>query len=337
LVVPPPDADYLRELQDGIVAAGVAAWRSRRPAELAIVHADATGIGTCRHSPEGPRDLSVPVLAVREAASKKFIGVMLVCAMHPTVLHEDFKQYSGDFPAYASRYLQQHVIGTDCPVVYHTGAAGNQSPRHVTKSNTLAEAIRLGEILGSTVKRALAGASFTTQARLAGAQRFVDLPAREPLPVDEAKSRARFARTRLNGLQGASVSPAERRTAECDWFGAEESVSIALAAEQGRLKSTLANVLPAEIQIISINDHAFVAWPGEFFVEFALRLKQKHQNVSVITLANGELQGYVVTQEAVDHSWYESGNALLKSPDAGDRMVEATDELLTELRGALHA
>ena len=76
---------------------------------------------------------------------------MLVCSMHPTVLREASTVVSGDFPAFARRYLQETLLGSDCPVLHHTGPAGNQSPRHVIHGNTVAEAQRLGEILGRSV------------------------------------------------------------------------------------------------------------------------------------------------------------------------------------------
>ncbi|MGN6627266.1 MAG: hypothetical protein ACTHLN_11670, partial [Tepidisphaeraceae bacterium] len=329
--VPPPDAAYLKTLEDAIVDVGTRAWENRHPAEFAIVQANATGIGTCRHDPKGPCDLSVPVIVARDVESKSFIGLMLVCAMHPTVLHEDSTLYSGDFPALARQYLQRHLVGEACPIVYHTGASGNQSPRHVTRGNTFAEARRLGGILGRAVENALRNASYSRDLPLTVAQTWIELPLREPPPLHVAEQQCQHARARLNALQGPHASAAERRSAECDWFGAEELVAIARAAEQGRLQSVRDSILPAEIQVFRLGHHLLIAWPGEFFLEFALRIKEAHPHATIITLANGELQGYVVTQEAIDKHWYEAGNALLKSPDAGDRMVSATRELIESL------
>jgi hypothetical protein len=226
-IVPRVDPQYLRQLEDGLTTAAVQAWQQRRAAEWAFARADATGIGTCRHDPRGPADLSVPVLSVRDASTAEPIALMMVCAMHPTVLHEDSTLYSGDFPAFARSYLQTHVLGKSCPVVYFTGASGDQSPRHVTRANTFAEAERLDHLLGRAVEDSL-------------------------------------------------------------------------------------------------------AWPGEFFVEFALAVRRQAPNAHVITLANGELQGYVVTQQAVDGGWYEAANAILQSPESGDRIVEATLRLLAQ-------
>ncbi|HKI69554.1 MAG TPA: sialidase family protein [Verrucomicrobiae bacterium] len=48
----------------------------------------------------------------------------------------------------------------------------------------------------------------------------------------------------------------------------------------------------------------------------------------VITLANGELQGYLVTKEAVEGRYHEAGNALFASPGSGERLLQATRQLL---------
>ena len=88
--------------------------------------------------------------------------------------------------------------------------------------------------------------------------------------------------------------------------------------------------MPAEIQAISIGPWNFIAWPGEMFVEFALEVKAKCPNTFLISYANGELQGYIVTKEAVEEGGYESSNAIFKSPESGDLMVRRTLELLSD-------
>lgn len=336
-IIPPVDADYLAILEDGLVAAGVQAWNECRAAEVGFARADATGIGTCRHDPQGPSDLSVPVLAAREAGGGRPIGLMLICAMHPTVLHEDSTLISADFPGFARQYLQQHVVGEACPVIYHTGAAGDQSPRHVTHGNTFAEAARLGNLLGSAVERALVDATYSTHLQLKCAHRLVDLPHRPPPNLQDARERVHAARARLDHLMASQAPRTQARTAECDWFGAQETLAIAKAAAEGRLAQALEGSLPAEIQILAVGPHVFIAWPGEFFVEFALRVRKISPEASIITLANGELQGYAVTAQAVANQWYEAGNSLLSNPDAGDAMVRRTLELLHELKESAHA
>ncbi len=73
---------------------------------------------------------------------------------------------------------------------------------------------------------------------------------------------------------------------------------------------------------------ALVGWPGEAFVEFSLMVKARRPNCFVISLANGELQGYLTTEQAVRENWYEAMNSLFSSPEAGMLLVSKTLELL---------
>jgi hypothetical protein len=329
-IVPKTDPHYVARLEDGIVAAAVQACQNARPARLGLAVATCAGVGTNRHDPAGPADPQVPVLAVRDAGSDAFLAAMLVCNMHPTVLHEDSTLISGDFPALARQYLQKHVLGPDCPVLHHTGPCGNQSPRHVARANTFAEAERLGGLLGQAVADVLGSIEYTSDVRLRCASQRIELPPRTQLPVGEAEGRLARAMERLEVLRRSGADRHAVRTAECDWFGAEEAVVLARAAAAGRLAEIVASLTLAEITLLGIGPWSFAAWPGEVFVEFALAVKSRHPNCQVISLANGELQGYLATAEAVEQGWYEAMNALLDSPDAGRALVAGTLRLLEQ-------
>ena len=129
-------------------------------------------------------------------------------------------------------------------------------------------------------------------------------------------------------LRRSGTDRRQVRTAECDLFGAEETLTLARAAANGRLREAIASVMPAEITLMRIGPWAFAGWPGETFVEFSLRVKALYQNCYVISLANGELQGYLATEEAVRQGWYEAMNSVFSNPEAGMAIVEATLDLL---------
>lgn len=327
-VVPKADPAYLKMVADSMVEAGCAAFRSMQPAEIGLVVARAEGVGTNRHDPAGPADPSVPVLVVRSLADQRPLACMMAYAMHPTVLHEDSTLISGDFPHFVRQYLcTQRVLPEHCPVLYHNGASGNQSPRHVTKANTFAEARRLGERLGATVAEAIRHITYVKACPLTVRRTHVPLPLRELPPVDDALRQAKAALERFESLRAAQAPRTAVRTAECDWFGAEETVALARAAADGRLQIAANLCSPAEIQVFGIGPWKFVFWPGEFFVEYALEVKARCPDAFVITMANGELQGYIVTPEAAARGTYEATNALF-SPDSGRRVVDATLGLL---------
>jgi len=329
-VVPRADKKYIQQFEDGMVKAAIGAYRSAQPALVGLAVADATGCGTNRHNPNGPADQQAPVLVVRSAKDQKAIAAMLVYAMHPTVLHENSTLISGDFPAMSRKYIQHHVLGTQCVVLHHSGAAGDQSPRHVTRANTFAEAERLGQILGKAVQKAIADLKYDDQVNLRCQSAGVQMTLRNFPAPELAKAQVDQVHQRLEKLRRENAPRTEVRTAECDTFGAEETLTLSRAAKEGRLAAAAENSLPAEVQVIDIGPWTFVGWPGEVFVEFALQVRKQHPNAFVITLANGETQGYLVTQQAVDNNWYEATNAIFQSPQSPQALVDQTMKMLGE-------
>ena len=85
--------------------------------------------------------------------------------------------------------------------------------------------------------------------------------------------------------------------------------------------------LPAEVQLITIGPWSFVGWPGEMSVELGLELKERCPKTFVISLANGELEGYLVTAAARRDGECEAFNAIFASPKGGNRLIEATVQL----------
>jgi len=326
-IVPEADSGYLKLLENGIVESGIQAFRNSRPARIAMAVADGEGIGTNRRDPSGPADPQVPVLLLKEADSEDFIACMLVYSMHPTVLHEDSTLISGDFPSFTREYLQRELLGENCPVLYHTGPEGNQSPRHVTSSNTFSEAARLGGMLGKRVESAVRGQEYSTRADLAWTREFITPSIKRMPSLSDAEIHLKKAVEKLDLLRNNGSSRQDVRTAECDWFGAEETVTLAKAAESGIVKKYADSCLPAEVQLMKIGEWYFAGWPGEVFIEFSLEAKEKHENLFIINLANGEFQGYIVTPEAEEEGGYEASNAMFGS-ETGKMLIAATEKAL---------
>ncbi len=330
LTVPPADKEYLDLLEQNMVKSACAAFNSAVPAEVGLVTTEANGIGTNRHAPEGCADPEVPVMMVRAKESHKSIACMVVYSMHPTVLHEDSTLISGDFPGLARQYLQEKILGGDCPLLYHTGPAGNQSPRYITRGNTLSETKRLGFLLGQSIADAIANITFSSDIHLSTGRTLFDLERRNFPSIGEAERKLKRARETYSTLIEENAPRPEIRTAECSCFGAEETLTLAKAAVEGRLETACQGSLPAEVFVAKIGPWTFACWPGEFFVEYALDLKATVDNCFVISLANGELQGYIVTQEAADEGGYEASNALF-SESNGSLFVLETQKLIKQI------
>jgi hypothetical protein len=331
--VPKHDPEYVKFFEQRLIEVGVGAVQSAVPAETGLARCDAIGVGTNRRDPMGSKDLEVPVMVVRDAKSHQPIAAMLVCCMHPTVMHEGSTLISGDFPGMARQYLKKNMLGENCAVLYHTGPAGNQSPRHVVNGQTFAEAERLGMILGKAAEGAIGKIQFRRDVNISCKSAGVALELKTFPSEADAQKKLDQSVARLKHLRETGAPRTEVRTAETDWFGAQETLTLSRAASQGRLDAVVKACLPAEIQAIWIGPWAFVAWPGEFFVEFGLEVKKHFPNTYVISYANGELQGYLVTRQAVAEGGYESSNAIFKSPEGGDVVVQKTLELLKNRDG----
>lgn len=325
-LLPAPDENFLQAMEEGIVQAAGTAFQHASPALVGLAAADATGIGTNRLDPSAPCDLQVPVLMVQHAANRKPIACMLVVNMHPTVLHEDSTLYSGDFPGSARAIIQKEFV-QGCPVLYHIGAAGNQSPRHVTKENTFKEAERIGNILAQAVGKAIDAIAYSNDIDIAVQQHFTDLPKRSFPKLEEAEAHLERSKEKLDWLKTLGKSRQEIRTAEVNWFGAVESVHLSKLWQSRSLDSVYQSCMPAEIQIFHIGPWTFIAWQGEIFIEYWLALKKQCRNAFLITLANGELQGYIVTAAAAAQGIYEASNAIFDHT-SGDVLVNETLSLL---------
>ena len=326
-IVPPADEEYLSWIERRIAENAIAAKSNAVAARIGLTRADGRGVGTNRIDPDGPCDPEIPVMAVRSAEGERLLALMTVYSMHPTVLHEDFKFVSADFPGATRRYLQSAVGDDRLPVIYHNGPSGNLSTRHVVKANTASEMERLGAELGRRIAGFIDAVRYRSSIGIECRQAFLELEAKSFPSVEEAETKLNAARDRFEGMRHAGAPRAETRTAECDLFGAEETLSLSRAARDGRMAKAQKTCMPAEIQIVAIGPWKFVAWPGECFVEYALDVKAKSPETFVIALANGELQGYIATEAAAAEGGYEASNALF-SHENGPRLVERTLALL---------
>jgi neutral ceramidase len=328
-VVPGIDDEYMDLVCRGICDAAAEAQATAVDAEAALTVASGAGVGGNRNDPQGAIDPEVGVLSLRKRATGGPLAISVVYSMHPTVLHEDSLLVSSDFPGYTRRYLEERLAGA--LVMYHTGPAGNQSPRYHVTAQTFAEAQRLGDMLGASVLAALQGLSdsdFSDALPVGAAQTFVELPVRSYPTLAESRQMLDQAVTEFEQLKQQGAAHGQVRTAECAVFGAEERIVLARAQESGEIDALRRRYASTEVQVLRVGPNAWVGLPGECFVEYALAIKRRAPLRSfVISLANGELQGYIVTPDAAG---YEASFSLFK-PQAGNILVDAALRLMLQL------
>lgn len=331
LVVPPPDPEYLQFVREQAVAAVVEAWRDLQPCEAVWTTADVKGLaGGNRLSEDGAEDPEAGLLQVRRCDDHAPVAVLAVYSMHPTVLHEDSTLISGDFIDYARKEIEKALPGVG--VVYLNGTAGNQSPRRVVRAQTFAEAERLGGALGRRMVEALENAvGFTADFRIAARSEKISLQGKKFPPQSEAQAAVDAAKANFEKLKADNAGHGPIRTAECTVFGAEKLLLWARAEESGEAEAVRQKYSQSEVQVIRLGTSTLAGWPGEFFVEFGLEAKKRAKTpLFVSTYCNGELHGYIVTEEAEKGQGYEAQNSLFSS-SVGTQYVDATLRLMESL------
>lgn len=329
-VVPNADPEYIMYLVNKITQVFIEAFNNRKRSKIAITTGDSIGIGGNRHSKTGAIDSEVPIIVLKDFDTGDIFALSIIHCMHPTVLHEDSKLFSADFPGYTRRFISEK-LGEDVVLLYQTGPSGNQSPRHFIDSNTLDEAKRLGFMLGKRITDSILKLKesnyqdWHTQHIL----KFkLELPRKKFMTLIEAEKKVTLVKRKLEILRLNGKSAVEIRTAECDWFGAEENMKLTKMFMNGELEKVYDSILPIELNIIALGEIYFVFLPGELFVEYSLRIKEKLPGkVFVNSLSNGVLAGYIVSEEAENEGGYEASNSVF-SAEGGALIVELVHEML---------
>jgi neutral ceramidase len=328
-VVPPIDPEYMAIVKQSIIEAATTAFQNAQPSSIAHLTIDIDGVGTNRHHPQGPHDPQAGLLIIKKTKSDNVTAISIVYSMHPTVLHEDTSLVTADFPGFTRQLLNDYY--PEAKILYQTGPSGNLSPRYHVKSQTFAEAERLGNHLGYQILKEIKGLDknqFNDSIKIDAVNTFINLPFHHfPQPA-AAEMKLLHDQEAYAALKGENAPHGPLRTAEVTIFGTEQLLKFSHMQETGELELIQRKYEVIEIQALRIGDICLLGIPGEMFVEYSLEIKRSTSpTVFVISLANGELQGYIVTPEA---EGYEANFSLFE-PQAGKIIVDQSVKLIQEL------
>lgn len=319
------DETYLATLIDRCVEVFAEAQRRRRPAQLGFAHKEVFGLsfnrrvvmrdGTTRTQHrfqkqpgglyiEGPMDPELAVLAARDAQSGVLLGAMVNFTCHPTFYGAD-DTVSASWPGVLASALKAQ----GCPVtMLLNGAAGDIHHMDPTGQVDLT-ADTLGEGLAGHTAALLAQMAYRTKpARLTVESTTLSLPYREPTD-DQVRGSAHGAQRFIDSAIYDRHMPA--------------------LLERIRTRGSQ----PAEIQMLGIDELAFVAIPAEYFCQLGLNIKERaHPRHALIAgFANGMI-GYVPTAAAFERGGYETTFAASSrmAPETGELIAEAALKLMGE-------
>lgn len=166
---------------------------------------EVVGVGSNRHSPDGPMDHGLGALLLADATSDEPLAMVFDYACHPTVLGEDNLLYSPDWVGGARDAIRSR-LGADVVVAYLPGAGGDVSTRFLRRERTHEEADRLGAIVGTAALEALAQALVLDTPMVSVERRVFLAPTRTSFddPVTSPGTRDHSARVAVSLSDGAA-------------------------------------------------------------------------------------------------------------------------------------
>ncbi len=219
---------------------------------------------------------------------------------------------SADFPATLALRLADYR-GLEMMTIFSNGACGNINHTDVNwavRQTSPEEAKRLGIILAADVLKSYMHMKKVEDVALRVRSKMVQLPLAKH--TDEELRRAR----EILAQSGSKATFYERVKA---------NRIVDVAAVKGR-------PIKVEVQVVTLgSDIAWVALPGEIFVELGLSVKaaSPFRQTNVVELANGGFY-YIPHRSAYAEGQYEVFSAR-HAKGSGEMLVEAAIELLGEL------
>ncbi len=332
-----PDQALIDVWQRTLAGCVHAAWWHRRDADVGVGLGSVLGIGVNRRTPDGqPVDPMVGVVSARSSDGSA-LGVLVNYTCHAVVLGSDNRFFSADYPGYAVRTIE-HVEGPGTVAMFVNGAEGDVNTGHSADlsgigapipGRTFERAQRLGRRLAGEVIKVLSGTPTMLTGPVAATVQEVTLPLRRVLAASEAQAALAAAHAEVQRLESAGPAPEAVTAAKIRRFHAEVNLGVAKEREAEPAET----LMKAELQVLRIGDAAFIAIPGELFVELGLDIKNRSPfpYTFVVGLANGSI-GYLPTSAAFEAGGYEAV-ATRFAAGAGETVRDTCLAMLERLHG----
>ncbi|MGD0089879.1 MAG: hypothetical protein ABSE73_08150 [Planctomycetota bacterium] len=228
-------------------------------------------------------------------------------------------EISSDLPCTLAKLLAE-ATGSSLLTLYTTGACGDVNHLDVKWAEPQhghANAARMGTLLAAEVLRALPKLQPLRSSGLRCRHEMVELDLPELAPGGVERAQAVIAKVR----SAAATQP--------QFLEQVEAFKVADVAERAGKPQVV------EVQVIALGaEVAWVALPGEIFVELGLKIKaaSPFRHTIIAELANGSI-GYIPTARAWPQGNYEVVSARC-AKGSGERLVKTAVRLLKELAKA---
>ncbi len=293
--------EYIKQLEDAIVAAIVEANQSLVPAKLATGAVELDGFNRNRHTkvPVKPVDRTLAVMRFDDAAGKP-IAVLVNFAGHPTSVPGQILKFSADYVGAMKSTVEKEFGGI---AVFMQGASGDLS----INKGANADHVGYGKALGLEVVKLAASL--------------------QPIVVEKPLLEVREERFRFESRNDFN-NPVIRLAYSVAFFPELVANFIDEYADGIRPRLTVA---------VLNGNTALVSGSGEFFCQHAIRLRERArvERLFFFGYCNGYHQ-YFPTIEAAAEGGYGADNQVAPvSVGAGEQLMNTALTWLFQMQGKL--
>lgn len=253
-------------------------------------------------------------MRVLEVETRTRCAVVYNLDCHPTVLHEENRLYSADFPGFAASIMPLFEPFVTMPV-FLNGAAGDMSTRFYRQSSDFAEVERIGTIVAESVAASL----------------DVLEPMKGPFPV-----RAAQVPLRLKARQFPSAQELERHIADtrkklevARMERVQNLRPLESAIEGLTFAATMVDTtsrvefIDSRLSLVRFGDILVAGIPGELFSSLGNDIRAAFPDQVVLVAGYcGDYMGYIPDAAAYDEGGYEAFTTFIAKGE-GERLRDA--------------
>ena len=233
---------------------------------------------------------------------------------HPTVLHEENRLYSADFPGFAASIMPLFEPFVTMPV-FVNGAAGDMSTRFYRQSSDFAEVERIGTIVAESVAASLdvlepMKGPFTVRAvEVPLRLKARPFPSAQNLELSIADARKKLEVARLEQVRNL-------RSLESAIEGLMFAATIAESAAS-------VEYIDSRLSLVRFGDILVAGIPGELFSSLGNDIRAAFPDHVVLVAGYcGDYMGYIPDAAAYDEGGYEAFTTFIAKGE-GERLRDA--------------
>lgn len=241
---------------------------------------------------------------------------------HPTVLHEENRLYSADFPGVVARALPQLVPDVEA-VMFLNGAAGDMSTRFYRRDSGFSEVERIGGVVAKSLAEDL-GTLRELQVPVVERARDVplqlklkDFPSRQELDAALTEARKKLDRAIVDHVP--NLRPLQ---------SAVEGLTFAVGATE-RMRGV--SSIESRLSLARCGNLLFAGIPGELFSSLGAAIRSAFPGYEVLVVGYcGDYVGYIPDAEAYLEGGYEASATFIAQGE-GEHVRDAAIDGLRSL------